>query len=228
MEFRVESSIDRSIEIEDSRSTRALFNEATGRVNGSHTGWMHAFQANHLEFVVCVVGRFWHDDGCMSSSLSLSLLLFRRALLASARARKRHLKRPCDITQSTGRQRGWSCCCFSSHRWAPPRWGVASSGRRVLERDSAPLSVAYHHHHILFHPQHTGRQGAAATTTSNTSMREVEPPMDALPPGFTPAGPGGMPGGGMSAEQAEARKAQVGDGRLGWVGVFVGVGGGGS
>ena len=57
-------------------------------------------------------------------------------------------------------------------------------------------------------------------------MREVEPDMDALPPGFSaapgggglPAGglpmPGGMPGGGggggpMTAEQAEARKAQV-------------------
>jgi hypothetical protein len=40
------------------------------------------------------------------------------------------------------------------------------------------------------------------------SMREIEPPMDALPPGFT-AGPGGAGGGGMSAEQFEARKAQV-------------------
>ncbi len=40
------------------------------------------------------------------------------------------------------------------------------------------------------------------------SMREIEPPMDALPPGFTPAGPGGAGAGGMSAEQAEARKAQ--------------------
>lgn len=37
-------------------------------------------------------------------------------------------------------------------------------------------------------------------------------PTDSLPAGFTPAGPGGMgpgAGGGMSAEQAEARKAQV-------------------